>query len=89
MAGAGVAVARDEVEGRTGGGLLHVSDVAHMQFSGGGLVMPADSPYDRQLLREHVQTLIQPGSPLQLRLRGNEWTVTRLSGVDPCCTACA
>ncbi len=69
--------------------MLHVSDVAQMQFPGGGRVMPADSPYDRQLLRELVPTLVQGGDTLQLRLDENEWIVTRLSGAGRSCTACA
>ena len=67
----------------------HVSAFAHVQCSRGGLVMPAHSPYDRQLLRQHVERLVGPTDSVQLGLDGDEWTVTRLRGQPDSCTGCS
>ncbi len=69
--------------------MSHVSEFAHVQCSRGGLIMPAYSPYDRQLLREHVQQLVGPVGSLQLGLDGDRWTVTRLGGRPHSCTECS
>jgi len=31
-----------------------VKDIAHISFDGGGLIVPAQRPYERQLLVEHI-----------------------------------
>jgi hypothetical protein len=69
--------------------LSHVSDIAQVQCARGGLVLPACSPYDRQLLREHVEKLVAPCGSLQLGLDGNEWTITRLREELSSCTGCS
>jgi hypothetical protein len=51
--------------------------------------MPARSPYDRQLLREHVELLAGRLRTVQLGLDGTRWTVTRVEGQSPSCATCA
>jgi len=65
-----------------------VVSVVHVQSSRGGMVMSAHSPYDRQLLREHVERLVSPTGTLRLGLDGNEWIVTRLAGGSRRCHQC-
>ena len=51
--------------------------------------MPAGSPYDRQLLREHLEGLVPRVRSVRLGLDGMHWTVTRLGDARPFCTTCA
>jgi hypothetical protein len=69
--------------------LSHVSEFAHVQCSSGGLILPAHSPYDRQVVRQHVQQLVGPIGSVQLGVDGNDWTVTRPNGQPHSCTECA
>jgi hypothetical protein len=66
-----------------------VSVFAHVQCPRGGLIIPTHSPYDRQLLREHLEQLTGPAGSVRLGLDGEEWTVTRLHGMLRGCTNCS
>ncbi|MGD0949092.1 MAG: hypothetical protein ABSA52_16900 [Candidatus Binatia bacterium] len=62
---------------------------AHVTFSGGGLILPADTAYDRQLLREHVLDRAQREDRVRISLAGEAWVVERLSGDHrPSCEGC-
>jgi hypothetical protein len=62
-------------------------DIAHVQGESGTFVVPSRSPYDRQMLREHVETLAGRAPTLRLGLHGTLWTITRPLP-DARCTAC-
>jgi hypothetical protein len=68
--------------------LSHVSNVAHVEGGSGTFVLPVHSPYDRQMLREHVEILARRVSTLTLGLHGTRWTVTRRSSPESRCTTC-
>jgi len=62
------------------------SSTAHLQGTFGSLVVPAHSPYDRQLLREHIELFA--GVAATLTIDGMRWQLTRRAALDPDCTAC-
>lgn len=68
--------------------MSEVSNIAHVQGRSGTLVVSTCGPYDRQILREHVEALAGRVSPLTLGVWGTRWTVTRRVAADPRCAAC-
>jgi hypothetical protein len=68
--------------------LSHAPNVAHVEGGAGTLVLPAYSPYDRQMLREHVETLAARVPTLTLGVHGVRWTVSRDLLADSRCTTC-
>jgi hypothetical protein len=56
---------------------------AHMTFAGGGLVLPARTPYERELLREHVLSYARDKNPLQLTVGRTTWVIDRPSANRP------
>ncbi len=69
--------------------MSYASNVAHVQGESGTFVLSASSPYDFQMLREHIETLAGRVSELTLDVQGTRWTVTRGSPLDLRCTTCA
>ena len=69
--------------------MSHASNIAHVQGVSGTFVVPAHSPYDRQMLREHVEMLAGRVSTLTLGLRGTRWIITRCPAAGARCTTCA
>ncbi len=61
---------------------------AHVEGHSGTFVVPAQSPYDRQILREYVERVVGPAAPLTLGMHGARWTITRRGAVDVHCSAC-
>ncbi len=68
--------------------MSYVSNVAHVEGGSGTLVMPAHSPYDRQMLREHVNMLAGRVPTLTLGVHGVRWTVSRGHSTNSHCTTC-
>ncbi len=68
--------------------MSETSNIAHVQRGSGVFVVPAQSPYDRQMLREHVERLVGHGSTLTLGLHGRQWIITRRSVADSPCSSC-
>ena len=64
------------------------SNLAHIHGSSGTFVMPAHSPYDRQILRDYVARFAGAGAELTVGLRGLRWVVTRRGATQARCTAC-
>src|SRR5947208_3275352 len=60
--------------------------VAHVSFSGGGMFVPARSPYDRQLLVEHVLDGVRRRGNVQVLVDDQRWLVHLLR--DDCMVAC-
>lgn len=50
---------------------------AHITFVGGGLLLPASTPYDRQVLREHVLNRARHAQELQVKVGRKTWRVER------------
>ena len=67
--------------------MSHVSNIAHVEGGSGTFVASVHTPYDRELLREHVEKLAGRAALLTIGLRGTRWTVTR-SIADSRCTTC-
>jgi hypothetical protein len=56
---------------------------AHITFMGGGLLLPASTPYDRQILREHVLSRARHVQDLQVKVGRKTWRVERPSEERP------
>lgn len=63
---------------------------AHLDFGGGGLIVPARTPYDRQLLREHVLASVQQGRRIRLTVFGKTWLIVQAEAPQSpvVCAAC-
>jgi hypothetical protein len=53
--------------------------IAHVTYAGGGLVLPADTPYDRQLLRENVLDTVRREGKVRISVGKITWMVERPS----------
>ncbi|HVO25020.1 MAG TPA: hypothetical protein VMW56_15465 [Candidatus Margulisiibacteriota bacterium] len=56
---------------------------AHITFAGGGLLLPARTPYDLQLLREHVLDRARHVKGLQVTVARKTWLVERPDNQQP------
>src|SRR5437879_780667 len=54
--------------------------VAHVSFPGGGMFVPARSPYDRELLAEHVIDRVRLKGNVQVLVDDERWLVHFLRG---------
>ncbi len=63
--------------------------IAHVSFPGGGMFLPVRTPYDRQILVEHVGAYLNANGRVQVLVEGQRWMVqlTRDSPV-PSCSSC-
>ena len=68
--------------------MSETSNSVHVQGGSGTFVAPAQSPYDRQILREHVERRVGHGATLTLGLHGRQWVITRLCAADSPCVSC-
>ncbi len=50
---------------------------AYIVFAGGGLILPAQTPYDRQVLREHVLNRAHHKEDLRIDVDRRTWLVDR------------
>jgi hypothetical protein len=62
--------------------------VAHISFEGGGLILPTQTPYQRELLIEHVELSAKGRGSVHLRLDDRQWTVTSKNGRSEACASC-
>ena len=59
---------------------------AHISFAGGGLILPARTPYDRELVFEYIEASAKHHANLQLSAKGRHWTVSvKIARREPCC----
>lgn len=65
--------------------------VAMIALDGRGMILPAKTPYDRELLFEHVSSLAKRYGQVHLTVRGGRWTVAAAAeGNSPAtCDRCA
>lgn len=63
--------------------------IAHISFAGGGVVLPARNPYDRQVLMEHIAERVRTKGEIRVTLDRQCWAV-RLNRavVASSCSAC-
>jgi hypothetical protein len=52
-----------------------MNTTAHITFTGGGLVLPARDPYERDLLAEHVVERARRNRRVQVIVHGRAWNV--------------
>ena len=63
--------------------------VAHVSYKGGGLCVPARSPYDRQLLAEQVVYCTRTRGMVQVLVNDDRWLVHMpASGPRDDCSGC-
>src|ERR1043166_6991505 len=62
--------------------------IAHVSFPGGGIFLPARSPYDRQILIELVTDRVHCTGEVQVLLDGERWRVQLRRGGCPRCAYC-
>ena len=62
--------------------------IAHVSFQGGGLIVPAHTPYERELLFEHVEASTKQHGGVRLDWRHQHWTVSLSNGQGEVCGAC-
>lgn len=63
--------------------------IAHVSFPGGGMFLPARSPYDRQILAEHIAARVRSKGQVQVLLDEQRWMVHLNRGpIRICCSSC-
>ena len=62
--------------------------IAHVSFVGGGIFLPARSPYDRQVLTEHVLSRVRAKGKVQVLIDDQRWMVQRPSSGLADCSHC-
>lgn len=65
-----------------------MKDVAHISFEGGGLIMPAHTPYERQMLIEHLEVSAKRHGRIRLDMNRRRWTISMNNGAGEVCTSC-
>lgn len=68
--------------------MSYALNIAHVQDGTGTFVLPAHSPYDRQILREHIEKVTRRVARLTLGVQGTQWIVTRGAPSDSRCACC-
>jgi hypothetical protein len=68
--------------------LSDVSNFAQVQGVSGTFVVPVHTPYDRQMLRDHLARRVGPLSTLTLGMHGKQWTITRQDAPRSQCATC-
>ena len=61
--------------------------IAHVSFVGGGLFIPARSPYDREVLVEHILDRVRMKGNVQVLVDNRRWLVNLLEA--RCATGCS
>jgi hypothetical protein len=63
--------------------------IAHLSFPGGGMFLPARSPYDRQMLLEHIANRVRSKGRVQVLLDEQRWMVHLNRGTPrTSCSSC-
>jgi len=62
---------------------------AHITFTGGGLILPAHTPYDRQIIFEHVEAAAKHHELLGLRANGHYWSISHNTARLELCAPCS
>ena len=65
-----------------------MQDSAHISFAGGGLILPAHTPYERQLVFEHIEASAKQHQHVALSAAGRHWTINLDAARDEPCAQC-
>ncbi len=66
-----------------------MKDVAHISFKGGGLIVPAQTPYERELLFENAEVYTKRHGSVRLKVNRRQWTISRPNGHREVCASCS
>jgi hypothetical protein len=66
-----------------------VKDIAHISFAGGGFITPAQTPYERQLLVEHIEVSTKRHGCIHLEFNRRHWTIRMNKGPGAVCASCS
>ena len=62
--------------------------VAHISFERGGLILPTLTPYQREVLVDHVEQSAQRHGSIDLDLDDRQWTIGLRNIRREVCTSC-
>src|SRR5574340_33644 len=63
--------------------------IAHISFRGSGMFLPARTPYDREVLAEHVSARARVHGIVQVLVDGRRWMVSaHRAGMTVRCAGC-
>ena len=62
---------------------------AHISFASGGLILPAQTPYERQLLFEHAVASAKRYGTIGLNAKGRHWRISVDAARREICARCA
>ena len=62
--------------------------LAHISFAGGGLILPLQTPYERELLFEHVEVSAKRHGGVRLNVNRRHWTISMHNGRREACASC-
>jgi hypothetical protein len=65
-----------------------MKSVAHISFEGGGLIVPAQTPYERELLFEHVEISAKRHGCVRLDVNRGHWRISLCNGDREACASC-
>ena len=66
-----------------------MKNVAQLFFQGGGLILPAQTPYEREFLVEHLESSTRRHGSVRLVFNREQWTVTVDSECTQACDTCS
>lgn len=66
-----------------------MNDNASISFNGGGMILPADTPYERELLVAHVEACTTQHGCIRLKINGHHWTITMNHAPRAACVSCS
>ncbi len=64
-------------------------NIAYLSFAGGGLIVPLHTPYERELLIEHVEASTKRYGRIRLAVNGRGWTISVKKGAGIVCALCS
>jgi hypothetical protein len=62
--------------------------MAMLSYPGGLTMLPAETPYDLQLLDDQVVSVVGQSGQAQLKLNGRQWFVKKIADPRDVCVAC-
>lgn len=66
-----------------------MNDIARLSFKGGGVILPAHTSYERELLVEHVEASTKRHGHVHLEVNGRRWTIRTSDDLRPVCGSCS
>jgi hypothetical protein len=66
-----------------------MNGIAHVSFPGGGLIVPAHTPYERELLFEHVEASTKRHGDVRFGFNRQQWRISLHNGRREVCASCS